>query len=519
MLFDLIIKNGLITDGTGKLPFSGDIGVKNGKISEIGDLRASAARRVYDAKGLPVCPGFIDAHAHSELSILRSPDGLHKISQGITLEITGHCGDSVFPDSAPDGQECFADLASYQSCAVSRGFAVSQGSLAGHGTLRAKALGDGDRPLTEAGAAQMASDLKKCLEQGALGMSSGLEYAPGMYSSIEEMIPLAGILADAGAVYSTHMRSEGSDLLTAVDEALSVAESARVTTVLSHIKACGKPNHGKVAELLKKLDAANEKGLSVYADSYPYPAGCTGLSIVLPQWTLADGRDELLRILSSSGGREKIRRWFSFGTDVWENRSILTGWENLFISHVSRPENAGLEGKSLKELSLIRGTDEIEAFLNLLLSEGGEVQGILRSACEEDIISALSHPRVMICSDSVDVTGRPHPRLYGSHARFLSRYANLKSDRGIADAVHKMTGLPAQVYGLADAGVLKTGRRADITVFDPDQIRDNATFAEPEQLSDGIALVLVGGEPAYADKESLHTRTGIFVNRVSGQSV
>lgn len=511
MLYDLIIKNGLITDGTGALPFHGDIAVKNGTICEIGTLLGSHALSVYDAKGLPVCPGFIDAHAHSELSILKKPDCLHKLSQGITLEITGHCGDSVFPDAAADENTSFSSLASYQRYAISRGFAVNQGSLVGHGTLRTKALGDGDRPLTGAAASSMADDLGLCLEQGALGMSSGLEYAPGMYSKTDEMIPLAKQLAAHGAVYSTHMRNEGSSLLEAVEETLSVTRASHVTTVISHIKACGKPNHGKVKELLKNLDDANGEGFSVYGDCYPYPAGCTGLSIVLPPWTLANGRSGLLNILSSEEGRAKIRHWFAQGTDVWENRTILTGWENLFISHVSNPDNAGLEGKSLKDLSRIRGRAEADAFFDLLLSEGGEVQGILRSACEEDIVSALSHPRVMICSDSVDVTGRPHPRLYGSHSRFLARYADLKSDRGIAEAVRKMTGLPAKVYGLKNTGLLKSGYRADITIFDPDAIWDNATFADPEQLSDGIAAVYVGGELAYSEKQSLHTRNGVFV--------
>ena len=511
MTYDLLIQNCFLVDGSGSLPYRGDIAVKDGFIREIGSISPSAADHVYDARGLLVCPGFIDAHAHSETSILRKPDCLHKISQGITLELTGHCGDSVFPFENPNHTFSFSDLKEYRAYTQGKGFAVNQGSLVGHGSIREKALGEGDRPVTSEGAQRMASDLTESLRQGALGMSSGLEYAPGMYSTPEEMIPLAKILANHGAVYATHMRNEGSTLLDAVDETLSVTRQSGVTTVISHIKACGKPNHGKVAVLLKKLDAAVQDGFAVYGDCYPYPAGCTGLSIVLPQWTLANGREEMLRILASPEGRAEIRRWFSLGTDVWENRSIITGWENLFISHVSKPENAGLEGKSLQELARIRGKDEIDAFLDLLLSEDGDVQGILRSACEEDIISAISHPRVMICSDSVDVSGRPHPRLYGSHARYLARYAKLDTDQHIADAIYKITGLPAKVYHLDKVGLLKPGYRADIAIFDPNRIRDNATFAEPEQLADGVEAVFVGGALAYQDKESLHTRTGAFI--------
>ncbi len=509
MKYDLIIKNGTVFDGSGALPYRGDIAIKDGLICAIGALAPSDSQTVYDAGGKAVCPGFIDAHAHSETSILRHPDGIHKLAQGITLEITGQCGGSVFP-GRPGGNR-FSDLASYREHALSRGFAVNQASLVGHGTLRSLALGEGDTPLTEEGAARMLADLTVALELGAVGMSSGLEYAPGMYSTSDEIVPLARRVAQAGAVYATHMRSEGNYLLQAVDETLDVTRRSDVTTVISHIKACGKPNHGKVGEVLRRMDAAAADGFGVWGDCYPYTAGCTGLSIVLPPWTKADGHDALMRTLSDPDGRAEIRRWFSLGTDVWENRTVLTGWDNLYIASTKNPANRALAGKNITELAQIRGLDETDAFLDLLLSEGGDVDGILFSACEQDVRAALSHPRVMVCSDSVDVSGKPHPRLYGSHARYLARYADLSTDRSIAEAIYKMTGLPARVYRLSGVGILRPGKRADITVFNPADVRDMATFAEPTQLARGIDAVFVCGVPAFLEGQSTGARTGTFI--------
>ncbi len=510
MKYDLLIQNGIIVDGTGALPVSGDIAVKDGRIAEMGRLSMADAKKVYDARGRVVCPGLIDAHAHSERGLLSEPNRTAKLSQGITLELTGQCGESVFPSHETNGGG-FADLAAYRARAMAHGFSVSQGLLVGHGTLREYALGEGDVPLDETGARRMADALSHALAQGALGMSSGLEYAPGMYADEEELIPLARCLARAGAVYATHMRSEGNALLDAVDETLSLTRQSGVTTVISHIKACGKPNHGKVACVLSKMEEARRAGFSVYGDAYPYTAGCTGLSILLPSWTKAGGHGELMRILSDKAGREEIRRWFSFGLDVWENRTILTGWENLYIAGVQRAENARFVGKNLRTLATMCGRNETDAFLDLLLAENGDVDGILFSACEEDVKAALSDPQVMVCSDSVDVSGKPHPRLYGSHVRYLAEYADLASDQGLAEAIYKMTGLVKKVYRLKDVGALAVGMRADITVLDPGSLRDLATYEEPTRLAEGIDAVFVGGEAAYLDGEVMGTRTGIFV--------
>lgn len=510
MKFDCIIKNAVIVDGTGALPFSGDIGIKGDKIAAIGRLSASDAESIFDAKKSIASPGFIDVHTHSEISILKRPNAIHKISQGITMEITGHCGDSCYPSKNPTNISSFADLNSYRAIVNRQGMSIDQASMIGHGDLRTFAIGDHDIKAADSDIAMMRSLLEEEFRQGACGMSTGLEYAPGIYSDTEEIIPLAALCAEYGRVYSTHMRSEGMQLIEAAEEALTVAARSGAATVISHIKACGKPNHGKVSRVLSMMDAANRSGAEVYADCYPYPAGCTGLSIALPSFTKAKGHDEMMRILTSEEGRAEIRRWFSLGTDVWENRSIITGWENIFVAHVSTEKNAYCTGKSIREIALIRGTDELTAYLDLLAEEDGYVPGILRSACEEDIIAAYRHPRVMVCSDSVDVTGRPHPRLYASHTRYLARYADLSTDKTLAESIYRMTGLPAKVYRLNTAGILSPGKRANITIFNPSNVKDNATFENPEVLSDGIDAVFVGGRLSYRNKEVIDVRSGCF---------
>lgn len=511
MKYEIVIKNGIVADGTGNALIHADVAAAGGKIAAVGKIEASDAEKVFDASGMVVSPGFIDAHAHSENSILRCPDAIHKISQGITMEITGHCGDSCFPVREPSGNGSYADLEAYRARAMQSGIGIDQANMIGHGNLREWAVGEGAGKVGEEELLVMRELLRKELQAGGVGLSSGLEYAPGMYSDTAEMIPLAALCRQMGHVYSTHMRSEGSRLLEAVEEALTVARESGAVTVISHIKACGKPNHGKVKQVIQMMQEANAAGARVYGDCYPYPAGCTGLTIVLPQWTLEHGTEEMLAILASDAGRQKIREWFSYGTDVWENRSILTGWENIFVSHVEKPENRELTGKSIQEIAKIWGKDEITAFMDLLLSEHGYVPGILKSACEEDIQTAYACPRVMVCSDSVDVTGSPHPRLYGSHTRFLARYADISTDSGLAHAVWRMTGLPAKVYGLLQTGTLEVGKRANITVWNPAEIMDKATFENPIQLSEGIEAVFVGGKLAYRDKEVTGVRSGKFI--------
>ncbi len=512
MELDYLIENGIVVDGTGAPPRSASVGVKDGMIALIENTAAGRfpARQVLDAKGRIVSPGFIDAHAHSEQTVLRHPDILHKISQGITAEITGHCGESGFPcrPEQSDGKAHFTDLDAYRRTASETGFAIDQVSMIGHGDLRVDVLGEGARPADASAIAEMCCLLREAFSQGAAGMSSGLEYAPGMYSDLEELVSLASVCASYDRVYSTHMRSEGSALLEAADEAIATAERSRAVTVISHIKACGKENHGKVSRVLAKLDDANRRGASLYADVYPYTAGCTGLTIVLPQWALENGRAEMLRILSSETGRSKVRSWFSLGTDVWENRSILTGWDRIMVAGGHR-----FTGKSISEIASQRGTDEIDTLMDLILEADGVLPGILHSACEADLLSACRHERVMICSDGVDTEGLPHPRLYGSHTRYLSRYADLSTDEGLVSSVRKMTGLPSLVYRLHGIGTLVPGSRANITVWDAASVRDHASYEEPTRLSDGIEAVFVGGTLSYYDKEVISRKNGRFYER------
>jgi N-acyl-D-aspartate/D-glutamate deacylase len=509
MNYDLLITNVVIADGTGGPLFSGQVAVQGGRIAAVyhgTPLFASDADRVVDGGGKLLTPGFVDVHTHCENAILRDPVAAHKLAQGITTLITGHCGESVYPTGT------FADLDHYRAACQQQGLGVNLVSMTGHGNLRESVLGAGNVACDLEGLSAMAAVLERQLDQGAAGLSSGLEYAPGMYADSNELAALVDVCAARDRVYSTHMRCEGSRLLEAANEAITVAQHTGCRTVLSHLKACGKPNHGKVRTVLTMMDSANVQGCDVYADAYPYPAASTGLSIVLPQWTLDNGMEQLPALLASPEARAEIHRWFTLGTDVWENRSIVTGWENISIAFAEHPAIVPLIGKNMAEIAQLRQQDPVDALMDLLQLEGKDIPGILRSACEEDLRTAYAHPRVMVCSDSTDVAGgRPHPRLYGSHSRYLCHYADLHDDFAVASAVRRMTGLPAQVYNLSEIGAVAVGKRADLALWDPAAVRDLATFEDPYQLSQGMEAVWVGGQLAWDRDHATGTLSGAFL--------
>lgn len=355
--------------------------------------------------------------------------------------------------------------------------------------------------------------LKAELDRGAFGLSSGLVYAPGSYSQTDEMIALAAVCARQGAVYTTHMRNEAGRMLEAVEEALLVARESGVRLSISHLKAQGRPNHGKVGRALELIDEAVAEGAAVYADAYPYDAASTTMTIVLPTWTLEQGVEGLLELLGREEGRQRVLEAFATGLPGWDNRSTMLGWENILIASLASEANRSLEGVSLEELGRRRGIPPGEALLDLLLEERGQVTALLRGMSEQDIRAALRHPRVMVCTDGLPVEGKPHPRLWGALTRYLGRYAPMGSDEEISRSLHKLTGLPARVYRLPGIGLLKPGYRADITLLEPERVMDAATYEDPTRLSEGIWRVYNGGQLTYAHKKATQARPGVFLSR------
>jgi N-acyl-D-amino-acid deacylase len=528
MLYDLLIKNGTVFDGSGGYARQ-DVGVKAGRIAEVGNFDFGDAERCVDAGGLAVAPGFIDVHTHSEIQAWKENFASAKPSQGITTELTGQCGLSAYPvsdESLDDVMRYVAsglgkmeepwpwrDYASYREVVGKKGLSINQGTFIGHGTLRIDVMGFADKRASPKELSDMGSLLRKELADGALGLSSGLVYAPGVFSDAEEMVELAKACAECGAAYTTHMRNEAGSVLEAVDEALNVALRSGVKLVISHMKATGSPNHGKSVQMLAKQAAAREKGARVYGDCYPYDASSTMMTIVLPPWTLSRGISGMLEILADGGERGKIKENFLNGIEGWENRSKTLGWENMIVASVSTEKNKEAEGLDLVEFGKRRGKEPADVMMDLLLEEHGEVTAVLKGMSDEDVKTFLKDPNVMVCSDGIPVGGKPHPRLHGAIARYLCRYADMSCEKGIAAAVHKLTGLPADIYGLSEIGRIKKGYMADITIFDPSKVEDKADFQNPFRISEGIEHVFVGGVSVYENKALGGNRPGRFIRR------
>lgn len=529
MRYDLIIRNARLATGDGSPCRPGDLAISQGKIAALGCLPGDAsAKRVIEADGLVATPGFIDVHAHSEVSVWQKPDCLAKISQGVTTELSGQCGISAYPAYGPAreaieeytgtvlgkaGRWPWENLREYRIEAGREGIANNQGAFIGHGNLRINSMGFAERRPTGKEMEEMKRLLAEELAEGAFGLTSGLVYAPGMYSDIDEMVELARVCGAVGGIYTTHMRGDGAGLLAAVAEAIEVARRSGVQLNLSHLKVMGKANHGKVKDALAMMDAAVSEGLRVTADCYPYDASCTTMTLILPPWTMTGGVAGLLALLRDKESRRRILEDFPRQLEGWDNRTLSVGWDKILVGSVVTERNKALTGLSLAEAGKRRGKSPGELALSLLLEEEGQVNAIFQGMAPEDVRTVLSHPRVMVCSDGVDVGEKTHPRLYGTFPRYLSRYADLSSDAAIGAAAYKLSGLPAEVYGLEGIGRLVPGYWADITLYDPARIKDTATYAEPRRLAEGIGLVLVSGQVVYREGQATGARPGRFLNR------
>jgi N-acyl-D-amino-acid deacylase len=519
--FDVLIRGGLVYDGTMTEPSSRDIGITDGRVARMGDLGSRTAATVIDARGFSVCPGFIDAHSHSDFTLVADPRAEGKLIQGITTEINGNCGmsaapllDRVYERREEDMRELgirerWSTFEEYFAVLERRRVAVNAAFLAGHGNLRGSVMGYDDREPSAEELFAMTVLLDEAIEQGAIGLSTGLIYPPGLYANTAEIIHLSKRLLADNLIYTSHMRSEGDGLIEAAEEVLKIGRNAGVKVHVSHIKTSGERNWKKAEGIISLLENAIRSGVRVTCDRYPYVASSTDLDAILPPWIYEGGNAEELRRLK--GGEERRR----IIAEISEQANLPGYWERIIVSSVGLEKNRWMEGKTIAEISLTMGMEEIEILLGLLIDEKLRVGAIFRSMSEDNLRRFLSLPFSMIgtdssarCFDGPTKQGKPHPRGFGTFARLLGRYVREERVLSLVEAVHKSTELTARTFGLSGRGRLVPGNFADIVVFDSEKIRDGATFEDPFRKAEGISYVLVNGVPAVWQGEITGKRSG-----------
>ena len=511
--FDIVITNGHIIDGTGSPWYSGDVGIRDGKIAAIGNLASAARQRTIDAAGKVVAPGFIDMLGQSELTILVDPRLPSKIFQGITSEITGE-GNSIAPlnDAIIASNRVSFDyykinpdwrtLRQYFARLEKQGIGINLATYVGATQVRRMVMGDDDKQPTPEQLEQMKKLVREAMRDGAVGVSTSLEYAPAPYAKTDELIALANEASKAGGIYATHMRNESDSVLDAIDEALRIGREAHIPVEIWHIKVAGKSNWGRMPEVVEKINAARAGGADVSANTYAYTAWYNDFSAFIPPWAHDGGTAKLVERLRDPATRERIRKDMLTPSRDWDNEwQEIPGPDAIMIGGVANPKLFRLQGKRLSEVAKLWNKDPINALFDFLIEDpttGVAVFGM----SQPDVTLALRQPWVSIDNDSEGTSpegilgqAHPHPRAYGTFPRILSKYVRDEKVLTLEDAIRKFTALPAQRMRLTDRGVLKQGMWADVVIFDPATVHDRATFDNPNQLSEGMEYVLVNGIP------------------------
>jgi dihydroorotase/N-acyl-D-amino-acid deacylase len=524
--FDVVITNGHIIDGTGSPWYSGDLGIRGGKIVAIGNLSAAPRKRTIDAAGKVVAPGFIDMLGQSELTILVDPRLPSKIFQGITSEITGE-GGSIAPlndaiiQSDHRGFEHFKvtpDWRTFRQYFVrleKQGIGINLASYVGATQVRRMVLGDDDKQPSPVQLEQMQALVREGMKDGAVGVSTSLEYSPAPYAKTEELIALATEAGKLGGIYATHMRDESDSVLAAIDEALRVGREAHIPVEIWHIKVAGKNNWGHMPAVVAKINGARAAGADVSADTYAYTAWYNGFSAFIPPWAHDGGDTKLVERLKDPVTRERIRKDLRTPSKDWDNEwQEIPGPEAIMLGAVQNSSLVPILGKRLSEIAKLWNKEPMDALFDLLIQDPSAEVAVFGMS-QPDVTLALQQPWVAVDNDSEGTSpegilgqSHPHPRAYGTFPRILAKYVREEKVLTLEDAIRKFTALPAQRMRLTNRGVLKAGMWADVVIFDPATVRDRATFDNPNQLSEGMEYVLVNGVPVIDQGKMTGTLPG-----------
>lgn len=518
--YDLIVRNGRIIDGTGSPWYRGDVAIRDGRIVAIGRLPDATARTTIDAKGEIVAPGFIDMLGQSELNILVAPSLPSKIYQGITTEITGE-GDSIAPldDRIIENNQAgykhlgitptWRTLDGYFARLEKQGIGINLGTYVGATSIRRMVLGDDDVQPTPAQLQKMQALVAAAMKHGAMGLSSALQYAPAPYATTNELIALAKVASRYGGIYATHMRDEGNDEASALDEVFKIGREAHIPVEIFHLKAAGKANWGKIPGIIAAIDHARADGLDVTADTYAYTAWGNSLASIVPPWAHAGGDAKLIARLKDPKTPERIKAYIQDASkdNQWNNEwKEAPGPAGILVTSVGNPALRSLQGKRISDIAKAWHEDPLDAALDLLIKDDAATSVAVFGMDQSDVTTVLKQPWVSICNDSEGtepwgILGKahPHPRAYGTFPQIIQKYVEQQHVLTLPDAIRKFTSLAAQRMGLTQRGLIKVGMYADMVVFDPDKVRDTATFERPNQLAKGMDYVIVNGTPVIAD--------------------
>jgi N-acyl-D-amino-acid deacylase len=524
--FDVVIKGGTVYDGSGGPPRKVDIGIKGDRIAAVGNLSRATAKSIVDAKGLAVAPGFINMLSHSETSWFVDDRSLSELRQGVTTQIFGESSMGPLSDEMKQRRRPtqgdirfdlnWTTLAEYLRLLEKRGISQNVASFIGASTIREHVIGLEDKPPTPAQLDQMRELVRREMEEGALGITTALIYPPAFFAKTEELIELCKVAAKYKGKYSAHMRSEGVQLLEAVQETIRISREAGLPVHIYHLKASGEANWPKMDQAIKLIEDARRKGVKIAADMYTYPAGGTGLDASLPPWVFDGGREAAYKRLRDPAMRQKIAEAVRTPSNDWENLYLLAGSpERLLLASFRNDALKPLTGKTLAEVAKMRGKDPIETIMDLLLEDQSRIGTIYFLMSEDNIKKQIKLPWVSFGSDAASISAEgvflksaAHPRTYGNFARLLGKYVRDEKVISLTEAIRKLTSLPAGELGIKDRGLLKQGMFADVVIFDPATVGDRSTFQDPHQYSVGVRDVFVNGKQVLKNNEHTGVKPG-----------